>query len=517
MAGPVKLTKEEGVALAMALADRVGYDQLLTVLAATIGVQRALDLTERHEGRITKAETLALVKAIIPLVPGDTLKAKVKVAIAALREAIPDKARADAILAYVVQRIKDWKNPPPVSDPSAVPPWDACTRASCWNGSNAQQRMMNVLSPAFTEAKFAQYRDWMLSVGCNTAHVFLSNKADGEGAGYCIYGTSWTWEVNASFCSTFRARIADLRAHGLAVVVWLFADDSSAWNKEAKKNFPKYLADLKAQGLLDQASIVVAGLELDEYYGSADVAALVNAIRKVWTGKVGTHQTSGRYEFSALADVIFYQVNPGKTAAQIKSETQKVIKATGKPLCFFELARQPNRALCDAAFDGGAFAVGNWKGEAVFPPQTPASDGWPAELEDVVWLHANVRDWPVTTKIVGAKVANGQIQFPYDKANVWPVATSGTGKDTNANPWAIVQIGGTWYAATWEWLRAGQTSKPMWVLDKSTGKGDHFKVSPLNNWKPKSGERFYVMVSGHARSTGRNVKERSDPVEVVWK
>lgn len=115
MAAPVKLTVSEGVALAMELADVVGYNQLLTVLTATLGVQRALALAEDHTGRITKTETAALVKAILPLVPGDTLKAKIKLAIAALRRAIPDKARQDAILAYVVQRIKDYKAPPPVA------------------------------------------------------------------------------------------------------------------------------------------------------------------------------------------------------------------------------------------------------------------------------------------------------------------------------------------------------------------------------------------------------------------
>lgn len=35
-------------------------------------------------------------------------------------------------------------------------------------------------------------------------------------------------------------------------------------------------------------------------------------------------------------------------------------------------------------------------------------------------------------------------------------------------------------------------------------------------WIPRSGERFYVMVSGHARASGRNVLERSDPVKVRW-
>lgn len=510
MASPVKLTKAEGIALAEALASSVGHANVLLALVSTLGTERATGLVERQEGRISKAETVALVKAIIPLVPGATLKDKVKVAIAELRKAIPDRERQDAILAYVLQKIKDFKNPPAAS---AVPPWDACTRASCWNGLNAQQRMMNILSPAFTEAKYAQYRDWMLSVGCNTAHVFLSNKADGEGGGYCIYGTSWTWEINSAFCDVFRRRISDLRDHGFAVVVWLFADDSSAWNKEAKKNFPKYCADLKAQGLFDQASIVVAGLELDEYYGSPDVSALVNAIRKVWPGKVGTHQTSGRYEFAALADVVFYQVSPGKTAAQIKAEAQKVVKATGKPVCFFELDRQPNRALCDAAFSGGAFAVGNWKGEAAAQPPMPAAGDWPAELADVKWLHANVRDWPATAQMT-ASISGGQIRFPYDKSDAWPVATSGTGKGTNANVWAIVQISGKWFAATWEWLRKGQTSKPVGCLDGS--KGDHFKVSPLNNWRPKSGDQFYLMVSGHARSTGRNVEERSNVFKVTW-
>ena len=509
MAAPVKLTKVEGIALAEALAARVGYANLVGALASAIGSERALALVESREGRISKAETVALVKAIIPLIPGDTLKAKIKVAIAALRRAIPDRARQDAILAYVVQRIKEWKNPPASA---AIPAWDACTRASCWRGANAKNRMMNMLSPAFTDAKFAEYRDWMLSIGCNTAHVFLSNKADGEGGGYCIYGTDWTWTVNADFCRIMRDRIADLRAHGFAVVVWLFADDSGAWNKEAAKNFPKYCADIKAAGLLDHASIVVAGLELDEYYQSAQVSALVNAIRKVWSGKVGTHQTSGRFDFSALADIVFYQVSPGKTAAQIKAEAQKVVKATGKPLNFFELDRQPNRALCDAALAGGAYAVGNWKGEAAAHIQPSA--GWPAELSSIQWLHASVRDWPQTATITGAKIDKKTISFPYDKADVWPVATSGTGKDTNANVWAIVNIGGKWYAGTWEWLRKGQTSKVAGCLDGS--KGDHFKVSPLNSWRPKSGEEFYLLVSGHARDAGRNVKERSQPVKVRW-
>lgn len=493
MAGPVKLTVDEGVALAMALADRVGYDQLLTVLTAALGVKRAFALAEDHTGRISKSETVALIKAVLPLVPGYTLKAKIKFAISALRRAIPDKTRQDAILAYVVERIQAYKAGPAASAAPAT--WDACTRASCWRGANAKNRMMNMLSPAFTDAKFAEYRDWMKSIGCNTAHVFLSNKADGEGGGYCIYGTSWTWEINAAFCDVFRSRIADLRANGFAVVVWLLADDSSAWNKEEAKNFPKYLQDLKAQGLLDQASTVVAGLELDEYYQSAQVSALVNAIRKVYPGKVGTHQTSGRYEFAALADICFYQVSPGKSAAQIKAEAAKVVKATGKPVNFFELDRQPNRALCDAAFAGGAFAVGNWMGEAQAAPVSGAI--LPSAVK---WLGTNYAAAKTTVTLSGVSMSGTHLNFKASPLPPWPPYGD---KKCRAVGFLIRKIGNQYVGGKVEWC----VVERGWY-DVKTNVRDGYNGSTM----PANGETCWAGL-GHTK----NGSEVSTLLPFTWK
>ena len=81
---------------------------------------------------------------------------------------------------------------------------------------------------------------------------------------------------------------------------------------------------------------------------------------------------------------------------------------------------------------------------------------------------------------------------------------------------SIVKIVGKWYAGTFEWLRKGQSSKPVSVLNQTGGKGDHFKVAPLSTWVPKPGDEFYVMVSGHARAAGWNVLERANPVKVRW-
>lgn len=241
-----------------------------------------------------------------------------------------------------------------------VPGWDKATLASCWSGSNAGMRNMNILAPGMSDATFKERIKWMKGRGCNTAHVFLSNQGDGQYAGYCPYGTGWTWKVDEAVCKMMRQRIRALRRARLAVVVWLFADDSSAWNAEASKNFVKYLSDCKDQGLLALASSLVVGLELNEYFNSSQVRVLVEVARRFYKGKIGTHQTSGRSDFAAHADLCFYQVSPGKDEAAIASETRRVRAAVGKPLNFFELERHEDRELAQAALSNGAYGVGNW-------------------------------------------------------------------------------------------------------------------------------------------------------------
>jgi hypothetical protein len=141
---------------------------------------------------------------------------------------------------------------------------------------------------------------------------------------------------------------------------------------------------------------------------------------------------------------------------------------------------------------------------------TPTTDGsWPSEIDGPIkWLNTSVSDWPVTSSL-RASVGGGTISMPYDKAKAWPSVGG-----LNANPWVIVKMEGQWYAATFEWLRYGQTSKPVGVLNGALG--DHIKVSPLNRWRPRSGERFGIMVSGLVRAQSRNVRERTNVSMVTW-
>ena len=143
-------------------------------------------------------------------------------------------------------------------------------------------------------------------------------------------------------------------------------------------------------------------------------------------------------------------------------------------------------------------------------PGTNAPSGdWPSEITGTIkWLHTDVSSWPVTASLT-ASVGGSTINFPYSKANVWPAVDG-----VNANCWVFVKLNGQWYAATFEWLRRGQTAKPKGVLDGSMG--DHIKVSPLSSWDPHSGERIGIMVSGLARTQLRNVRERSNVYMVTW-
>ncbi len=134
----------------------------------------------------------------------------------------------------------------------------------------------------------------------------------------------------------------------------------------------------------------------------------------------------------------------------------------------------------------------------------------PIQLGAVTWLHSNVSGWAQTANLASVRINGGNITLNYDKAGTWPGVNT-AGATVNANPWIFVNRGGQWYAATWEWLRVGQTTKST-----ASVHGSHIGVAPLNGFSPVSGETYGFMVSGLARDNTRNVQERSNIVMVTW-
>lgn len=232
-----------------------------------------------------------------------------------------------------------------------VPRWDRCTKASCWDGSNAQRRMMNILSPKFGDAKFKEYVKWMEDRGCNTAHVFYANRGDGEGAGYYA-----TFNTKLS-----KRRIKYLRTRGFAVVPWLMADDSRDYAKAMFAHPGAYVKDFADKGLFDHASFVCLGLEMDEYGSAAEWAGVAAAVHTYCPKmKIATHHTSGKLSFAGLGEIVCDQLAPKDATPEKIRQSINRIRAMGKAAVGFEYERHPDRTKAQAAIDAGAFSVGNW-------------------------------------------------------------------------------------------------------------------------------------------------------------
>lgn len=239
--------------------------------------------------------------------------------------------------------------------------WNECTKSSNWHGDNASQRMMNIVSPKMDDKMFNERLKFIKSRGCNCVHLILCNKGDGEKSGYCIYGSSFDWSIDKAYAAKMLERIKTLYNHGFGIVLWLTTDDSNDWNSKIISNPTRYVNDLDSLGFFQLASTVVIALEADEYWkSSSQISSMYKAVKAKYNGKVGVHQKSGEYGYMKLVDLAFVQLNPGTSTDKIKSFVKTVKSKTGKPVCMFELERSEDRSRCNAAFEAGAYAVGNW-------------------------------------------------------------------------------------------------------------------------------------------------------------
>ncbi len=150
----------------------------------------------------------------------------------------------------------------------------------------------------------------------------------------------------------------------------------------------------------------------------------------------------------------------------------------------------------------------------VQPVDPPPPPGGPDEIDlsTVIWLHHDVSGWAQTSTITRITHGDPPICIEHTKAGAWPALDDG-GTVVEGNPWVFVQISGQWYAATYEWLRPGQTCKSLDAGDMA----GHIKVAPLDSWRPRTGEVVGFMVSKPARFGPEGPKnERSNVVRFVW-
>ncbi|MCC5850694.1 MAG: hypothetical protein JJU29_21615 [Verrucomicrobia bacterium] len=135
-------------------------------------------------------------------------------------------------------------------------------------------------------------------------------------------------------------------------------------------------------------------------------------------------------------------------------------------------------------------------------------------LNGVVWLDTDISGWAQTSTL-NARVNGATLQLNHTQARQWPTARTraSDGGPLNGNVWILVNVNGTWHAATWDWMRSGQTSKGTASV---RGTGGHISRAPLNTFTPRSGETYGFMVSTPARGAERTINERSNVSLVTW-
>jgi hypothetical protein len=129
------------------------------------------------------------------------------------------------------------------------------------------------------------------------------------------------------------------------------------------------------------------------------------------------------------------------------------------------------------------------------------------DMNKVTFLHTDVSGWRISSRVTRVRIGDPPVCIEHTMAGRWRDVGGAEG-----NPWVFANINGRWYAATYEWLRPGQTCKNV---DRESI-GPHTKKSPIEGWRPRSGEMVGFMVSGLARDSTRSVEERSNVVLVRW-
>jgi hypothetical protein len=150
------------------------------------------------------------------------------------------------------------------------------------------------------------------------------------------------------------------------------------------------------------------------------------------------------------------------------------------------------------------------------PPTTPRALARPGagdelDLRQVTFLHRDISRWPVTSTITNVRITSGEICVDHTGAGRFPTSTFGT-IQVEGNVWILAQFGGRWYAATYDWLRIGQTCKTMTARELGV---DQIRIAPMDaSWPgPRSGRDrgLHGQLAGARRRAGRRGTHQRRP------
>ena len=173
---------------------------------------------------------------------------------------------------------------------------------------NAGVRCMNMAYLGATPDYVEGLLDRMQAGGCNVVWIFAENERDGSPLPTTIYADNKFGQVvHADRVKHVRSVLERCRARGLAVVLWLTADDGGAVTSASEE---RMLAHCRYSIELLAPDEVVVGLEANEDGRKEHMQAMIAECHRIAPNmRVGVHLTKGRWQeaISWNADVLYYQ------------------------------------------------------------------------------------------------------------------------------------------------------------------------------------------------------------------
>lgn len=146
----VKPTREEWVNLVTIVVTDIGETNAVAIMVAALGEARAKRLIDDKQGpALTRRDNHAIIRALYPYIPpvDGSREAKIDWAIAKGRAAFASDERFSEVLAYVLDRVKEFEDAggsidkypdPPQTDPVIVPENDIDLSAAEWIGPSGR-------------------------------------------------------------------------------------------------------------------------------------------------------------------------------------------------------------------------------------------------------------------------------------------------------------------------------------------------------------------------------------------